>query len=212
MEILELKAEKRTLKRSKAVKKLRDTGYIPAVIYGHKEDNIILSVNEREFERILHAGARMVNLMYNNKKEPVLIKDVQYDNVLDSVLHVDFARVSLDERVTLKVSIILLGNAVGVKAGGVLTQTMKNIEIECLPTSVPEDIKVNVSDLEIGKAIHVRELPVLEGVKYLSDAEVVVASVHHAVEVKAVSEEELLAGPEVISKKPKEEAATSQES
>ncbi|MCF6150092.1 MAG: 50S ribosomal protein L25 [Candidatus Kuenenia sp.] len=212
MKILELKAEKRTVKRSKAVRKLRETGYIPAVVYGHKEDNVILSVNGAEFDRVLNAGVRMIHLTYDNTKESVLIKDVQYDNLSDSVLHVDFSRVSLDERVTLKVPIILTGNSVGVKEGGVLTQAMKSIEIESLPTAVPEDIKVNVSDLEIGKSIHVKELPVMENIKYLSDADAVVVSVHHAAEEKIVSEEELLAGPEVISKKPKEEAGVSEES
>lgn len=212
MEVLELKAEKRTLKRTKAVRKLRATGHIPAVVYGHKEDNVLLSVNGGEFGRVLNAGARMINLAYDRTKESVLIKDVQYDNLSDKVLHVDFARVSMDERVTLKVPIILTGSAVGVKAGGVLTQTMKNIEIECFPAAVPEDIKVNVSELETGKSIHVKELPSIAGIKYLSDAEAVVVSVQHAAEEKAVSEEELHAGPEVITKKPKEESGASEKS
>lgn len=204
MKILELKAEKRTTKGSKAVKKLRDSGQIPAILYGHKQDNVMLCLNEHDFTRILHTGTRMINLTVDNKKESALIKDVQYDNILDCVLHVDFSRIDLTERVKLRVSIELHGESSGVKEGGVLTHVMKDVEIECLPTAIPEKIKVNISELGVGKAIHVKELPVLEGIQYISDPESVVASVHQIVEAKAVPEEELLAEPEVITKKPKE--------
>jgi len=219
MKILELKAEKRTTKGSKAVKKLRESGQIPAILYGHKQDNVMLCLNEHDFTRILHTGTRMIehdftrilhtgtrmiDLTVDNKKESALIKDVQYDNLLDCVLHVDFSRIDLTERVKLRVQLELHGESVGVKEGGVLTHVMKDVEIECLPTAIPEKIKVNISELGLGKAIHVKELPVLEGVQYISEPESVVASVHQIVEAKAVSEEELLAEPEVITKKPKE--------
>ncbi|OHB39862.1 MAG: hypothetical protein A2069_07015 [Planctomycetes bacterium GWB2_41_19] len=204
MKILELKAEKRTTRGSKAVKKLRESGQIPAILYGHKPDNVMLCLNEHDFTRILHSGTRMINLTVDNKKESALIKDVQYDNLLDRVLHVDFSRIDLTERVKLRVPLEVHGEPVGVKEGGVLTHVMKDVEIECLPTAIPEKIKVNISELGIGKAIHVKELPVLEGIQYISETELVVASVHQIVEAKAVSEEELLAEPEVITKKPKE--------
>ena len=204
MKILELKAEKRTTKGSRAVKKLRESGQIPAILYGHKQENVMLCLNELDFTRILHSGTRMINLTVDNKKESALIKDVQYDNLLDCVLHVDFSRIDLTERVKLRVSIELHGESIGVKGGGVLTHVMKDVEIECLPTAIPEKIKVNISELGLGKAIHVKELPVLEGIQYISEPESVVASVHQIVEAKAVSEEELLAEPEVITKKPKE--------
>lgn len=98
----------------------------------------------------------------------------------------------------------LAGESVGVKEGGVLTHVMKDIEIECLPTAIPEKIKVNISELGLGKAIHVKELSAMEGIQYTSDAEAVVVSIHQVVERKALPEEELLAEPEVIAKKPKE--------
>lgn len=204
MKILELKAEKRTTKGSKAVKKLRESGQIPAILYGHKPDNVMLCLNEHDFTRILHSGTRMINLTVDNKKESALIKDVQYDNLLDRVLHVDFSRIDLTERVKLRVPLEVHGEPVGVKEGGVLTHVMKDVEIECLPTTIPEKIKVNISELGMSKAIHVKELPILEGIQYISEPELVVASVHQIVEAKIVSEEELLAEPEVITKKPKE--------
>ncbi|NUO07439.1 MAG: 50S ribosomal protein L25 [Candidatus Brocadia sp.] len=205
MNILDLKTEKRTTKGSKGVKKLRMVGKIPAVLYGHKQDNVMLSLKEDEFIRILHTGTRMIRLTFdNNKKESALIKEVQYDNLADRVLHVDFSRIDLDERVKLRVPVELIGESIGVKEGGVLTHVMKDVEIECLPTTIPEKIKVNISELGVGTSFHVKELPVLEGIQYTSDAEAVVASVHQIVEKKAVPEEELLAEPEVIAKKPKE--------
>lgn len=204
MEILELKSEKRATKGSKAVKKLRGAGQIPAVLYGHKQDNIMLCMKEIDFVRILHTGTRMIRLTFDNKKESALIKEVQYDTLADRVLHVDFSRIDLDERVRLRVPIELVGESSGVKEGGVLTHVMKDVEIECLPTAIPEKIKANISELGLGKSIHIKELPMLEGIQYLSDAESVVASIHKIAEEKIVPEEELLAEPEVITKKPKE--------
>src|SRR5574337_1933694 len=212
MEILDLKAEKRTTKGSKGVKKLRMVGQIPAMLYGHKEDNVMLCLGEDDFVRILHTGTRMLRLTYDNKKESALIKEVQYDTIVDRVLHVDFSRIDLNERVKLRVPVELHGESIGVKEGGILTHVIKDIEIECLPTTIPEKIKINIAELGLGKAIHVKELPVLEGIQYISDAEADVVSLPQIVEKKAVSEEELLAEPEVITKKPKEgeEAAESE--
>src|SRR4030066_2179470 len=113
MKILELKAEKRAIRSSKAVNKLRDSGKIPAILYGHKQDNVMLCLNEHDFTRILHTGTRMINLTVDNKKESALIKDVQYDHVLDCVLHVDFSRIDLTEKVKLRVSVELHGGSVG---------------------------------------------------------------------------------------------------
>ncbi len=210
MKILELKTEKRTTKGSRAITKLRMTGKIPAILYGHKQDNVMLCMKEDEFTRILHTGTRTLYLTYDHQKESALIKEIQYDHVSDRVLHVDFSRIDLDEMVKLRVPIGLAGESIGVKEGGILTHVMKDIEIECLPTSIPEMIKVDVSELALGKAIHVKELPALEGIQYLPDTEAVVVSVHQIVEKKTVTEEELLAEPEVIAKKPKEGEETAE--
>ncbi len=204
MDILELKVEKRTTKGSKAARKLRENGQIPAILYGHKEDNIMLALKDTDFMRLLQTRTRMIWLAFDNKKESALIKDVQHDNLSDGIVHVDFSRINLDERVKLRVSVEVYGDPVGVKEGGILTHTLKSVEIECLPAVIPEKIKVNISSLGLGKALHVRELPQMEGIQYLPDAETVVASVHQISAEKAVPEEELLAEPEVITKKPKE--------
>ncbi|MCF6157807.1 MAG: 50S ribosomal protein L25 [wastewater metagenome] len=207
MEILDLIAEKRTTKGSRAVKKLRKEGNIPAILYGHNLDNVMLSLREDQLSKVLRTGARMIRLSFDNKKESALVKDVQYDTLEDCILHVDFSRIDLNESVTLWVPVELIGEAAGVKEGGMLAHVMKDVEIECLPTAIPEKIKINISELGLGKSIHVRELPSLEGVRYISNGDLVVVSVHQAAGEKEVPEEELLAEPEVITKKPKEEEA-----
>ncbi|MDR4506813.1 MAG: 50S ribosomal protein L25 [Candidatus Brocadiaceae bacterium] len=206
MEILELNAEKRVLKKSRAAKKMRASGQIPAVLYGQNRESIMLCLKEDEFGRVLHSGSRMIRLAFGGIKETALMKEVQYHSLTDQVLHVDFSRIILEERVRLKVPILVFGEPVGVKDGGVLTPVMKEIEVECLPVDMPEKIKVNISELGLDKAIHVKELPALKGVRYLPDGDAVVVSIHRAVEEKIVSEEELLAGPEIISRRPKEES------
>ena len=104
-ENLRIKGGKKERQRAaKAVKKLRESGQIPAILYGHKQDNVMLCLNEHDFTRILHSGTRMIDLTVDNKKESALIKDVQYDNLLDCVLHVDFSRIDLTERVKLRVA------------------------------------------------------------------------------------------------------------
>src|SRR4030067_1388896 len=143
MEILELKAEKRTTKGSKAARKLRESGQIPAILYGHKEDNVMLSLKDTDFMRLLQTRTRLIWLAFDNKKESALIKDVQHDNLSDRIDHVDFSRIDLDERVHLRVSVEVYGEPVGVKDGGILTHTLKSVEIECLPAVITAKIKVN---------------------------------------------------------------------
>lgn len=204
MEILELKAERRTTKGSKAVNKLRQDGYIPAILYGHKQDNVMLCLKGTDFSRILNTGTRMIRLSIDNKQESALVKEIQFDHIVDDVLHVDFARIDLTEKIRLRIAIELTGDAIGVKDGGILTHALKEVEVECLPTAIPEKIKVNVSELGLGKALHVKDMPVMEGIQYVSGADAVVVSVHQVAASKEVPEEELLAEPEVITKKPKE--------
>jgi large subunit ribosomal protein L25 len=116
----------------------------------------------------------VVDLQTDGKTEKALIKEVQWDHLGKEVLHVDFARVAADERVVVSVPIEIKGAAVGVTAGGgVLDQPMHILSIECLAIAVPDSIRVNVGDLQLGQAIHVRELVMPEGVKATADAEAV---------------------------------------
>jgi large subunit ribosomal protein L25 len=192
---------------SRANKRLRDKGLIPGVIYGHKEAVVPITLPKKETVNHLKHGAHVFDLAIDGKSEKVLVKEVQYDHLGNEVLHVDFARVSLDEKVEVTVPIELKGEPKGEADGGVLQQIMAEIEIECLVTEIPDIIRHNVSEMALNDVLHVKDLKLPAGVKPLADGEQIVA------QVKEVKEEEAAvtaavegeAEPEVIGKKKEDE-------
>ena len=164
-----LSLKRRESRGKQAARHLRKDGLVPGVLYGHKEETISISLNTEDLE---------TDLQTDGKTEKALIKEIQWDHLGKEVLHVDFARVAADERVVVSVPIEIKGAAVGVTAGGgVLDQPMHILSIECLAIAVPDSIRVNVGELQLGQAIHVRELVMPEGVKATADAEAVVVQV-----------------------------------
>ena len=135
----------------RANKRLRDSGKLPGVIYGHKEAVVPVTLPKKEVVNFLRKGAHLFDLSLSGKSEKVLVKEVQYDHLGIEVIHVDFARVSLDERVEVTVPIELKGEPAGEADGGVLSQIMNELEVECLVTDIPDVIRVNVSRNEIGR-------------------------------------------------------------
>jgi large subunit ribosomal protein L25 len=204
---IELKADKRDSLGTRANRRLRGTGLVPAVVYGHHEDVLPLQVNKKELTAHINHGVHVYNLSIAGKTESVLIKDVQYDALGQEVLHVDFARVDLNERVTVNVSIELKGEPKGEKDGGVLQQILNELEIECVVTEIPEIIAVDVSDMAKDTQLHVSDIKVPAGVKVLTDAEQVVCKVEEIAEEVLEPTEEGAAEPEVIGAKKEDEAA-----
>jgi large subunit ribosomal protein L25 len=127
---------------------------------------------------------------------------VQYDHLGMHIIHADFARVDLNEKVTVTVGIELKGDAPGEKAGGIVQQTLSEIEVECVVTEIPDGIVYNVSNLQLDDSIHVRDLPLPSGVTAITDGEQIVA-VCHAIK-EAIVEEEVVPEPEVIKRGPGE--------
>jgi len=205
MEQFTLECERRTETGTAASRRLRRTRRLPAVVYGRKEDAANVSVDTEAFEKILHAGSRMVTLNVEGKQEPVLISAVQHDSLGDRLVHVDFTRVDLSEEVELAIPVETVGIAKGTQAGGMLDLVMHEIHISCLPTSIPENVTVRVADLEIGDRVTVADLDLPDGVTALDDPETPVIVVHPPV-VEAVAEPEGeeeaegAAEPEVIAK------------
>src|SRR5438105_1390282 len=132
---------------SRANKRLRDAGFIPGVIYGHKEAVVPVTLPKKDTVNHLNRGAHVFDLSVDGRSEKVLVKEVQYDHLGIEVLHVDFARVSLDEKVEVTVPLELKGTPKGEAEGGVLTQVLAELEIECLVTDIPDVIRYNVSDM-----------------------------------------------------------------
>lgn len=196
---IQLQAKARPELGSRANRKLRDTGFIPGVIYGHKEAVVPVTLPRKELSRHLDRGAHVFELGLDEKTETVLVKEVQYNHLGTEVLHVDFARVSLTEKVTVTVPIELKGTPKGEDEGGVLTQVMADIEVECVVTDIPEAIRHNVSDMGVDAVLHVKELTLPPGVVPLADEDQVVATVG-VVEEEEAPAAEGEAEPEVIGK------------
>lgn len=205
MEQFSLECAKRTETGTAASRRLRRAKRLPAVVYGLKEDAASVSVDMEAFEKILLAGSRMVTLDVEGKQEPVLISAVQHDSLGDRLVHVDFTRVDLKEKVELAVPVETFGVAKGTQAGGMLDLVMHEIYISCLPTNIPENITVRVGDLEIGDRVTVADLDLPDGVEVRHDPETPVIVVHppaveEAVEAEAEEEGEGAGEPEVIAK------------
>lgn len=197
-----------------SARRLRKKGKIPAVVYGHGEGTASITIDAEALGTALRHGARVLDLDQSGATQKVLIRDVQWDAIGMEVIHVDFTRVSADERIRIEVNIELRGSAVGVAAGGVLDHHLHSLQIECPVIAVPESIRVGVAELQIGQAIHVRDLKLPEGVTALSDPDEIVVQVN---EPKADVEEEAgaaapapgTAEPEVIGRQ--REAAAEEE-
>jgi large subunit ribosomal protein L25 len=200
---------------SRANKRLRDAGFIPGVIYGHKQDVVPVTLPRKEVTNHLHHGAHLFDLGLDGKRETVLVKEVQYDHLGMEILHVDFARVDLNERVTVTVQLELKGTPKGENEGGVLQQVINDLEIECVVTEIPDAIRHNVSEMALDSVLHVRDLQLPPGVKALQDPDVIVATVREILEEAAApaAAGEEAAEPELIGRKPAEgeEAAAGEE-
>jgi large subunit ribosomal protein L25 len=203
-ETVVLTAQTREGRGTRRAEKLRKQGQIPAVLYGHKEATVSLSLSRDEFARVLRQGARVVDLQAGGKTEKALIRDVQWDHLGHDVLHVDFARVSAHERIQIEVRLEIRGQAPGVTAGGILDQALHTIEVECPALSPPESIRVNVGELQLDQSIYVRDLKLPEGVTAVTDPDAVVVHVTPPVAEPAAPAAPVEAGtaePEVIGRK-----------
>jgi len=204
---IEVKAEKREALGTRANRRLRNTGYVPAVVYGHHQEVVNVQLSKKELARHIAHGAHVFNLDLAGKTESVLVKDVQYDTFGQELVHVDFARVDLNERVTVTVSIELVGEPVGEKTGGVLQQILNELEIDCVVTEIPDVVSVDVSALDKDQSLHVSDIKLGGSIKILTDEEQVVAKVEEIVEHEEAAGEEGSAEPEIIGKAKEDEEA-----
>jgi len=208
---IQLKATTRDGSGTVASKKIRTSGFVPAVVYGRhlgKPQN--LQLNARELRAALGKTASehvLVDLeIVGGEKTLALIQDVQHHPLNRHILHVDFHALRADEKMHTSVPVICFGEASGVKnTGGVLEQLLRSIEVECLPKDLPESIVIDVSKLELGDAIHIRDLQLPEGVvsRGSSDTSIVHCTAPKVEEVVAPAAADAAAAtePEVIKEK-----------
>lgn len=205
-----IKADARDEFGTRNARRLREQGKIPAIIYGHGEQAQAVTLSEHEIELAVLHGERLLEVNLGNAKQNVLIKELQYDTFGQEILHVDLARVSLDERVEVTVPIVLRGTPAGAAEDGVLQQSTAEVRIECVVTAIPDEVRAAVGDLQIGDALHMSDLELPEGATLLEPPETVICTVVViAEEVVEEAEEEPGEGePEVIGEKkePEDEA------
>jgi len=200
-------AEAREKRGKNAARQLRMSGKIPAVLYGNNEGAVALSVSPKELSAILHSATghnTIFTLTFQDAKTTsVMLKDWQFEPIKGHLLHADLVRIAMDRVLQLNVPITAVGEAKGVKLeGGIFEFVLREVEVECLPTDIPEHIDIDISELSIGSNFRVSDLKVNPKVKILSDPELVIAHVitpkEEKVEEPAV--EAAVAEPEVIKK------------
>ncbi|GAB6138981.1 50S ribosomal protein L25 [Halanaerobaculum tunisiense] len=209
MERLELDAEIRDKTGSSNSRRLREEGLVPGVLYGNDRDPVNLTLDATKVNKVT-GGNKIIDLsLEDGSTQPVMVKDVQRDVIKGSLLHVDLYQISLDQPVTVEVLVELAGPASGQQEGGVLEQLLRKLEIECLPTDIPEKIVVDVSELDIGQSLSVADIEVAEGIEIESKPSETVATVVLPDELDIEEEEELgeeeLEEPEVIGEEDEEE-------
>jgi large subunit ribosomal protein L25 len=195
LEVLKLKARPRTGTGKSYARKIRQQGWIPAVYYGHDRETKHIEVDANEFKAIVRAKqtTHLINLELAEESgdSTSIIKDVQKHVLNDSLyFHIDFQSVSMDEKITVDCPVVLTGTAVGVtEEGGILNQSIRTISVECLPSDIPEHIEFDVSELHMGKSIHVKDLSVQKAEIKNSPDDVIATVVQPQAIVEEVEEE-----------------------
>jgi large subunit ribosomal protein L25 len=217
MKSVALKAYPRAQVQRAEVTKLRRAGRVPATIYGRLAKPQNLEVNSKEFADLLHHSVSenlLVDLSVENdarSKRLALVQEIQHHPLDGKVLHVDFHEVAEDEKVTVQVPVETSGEAAGVKVGGgVLEHVLFKLKVRCLPKNLPEQIVIDVTALEIGKAIHLGDIKPPEGVEILGDKHITVVAVaapRAEEEVVATDAAAPAAGDVEMTKEKKEEGA-----
>src|SRR5687768_15763665 len=195
-----------------SARSLRGSGRIPAVIYGHGREPQSLSIDTRELEKLLsHISAEntVIDLNVDGRSSRTLIREIQRHPFKRQILHVDFQELVAGEKVIVRVPVILMGVPAGVRMdGGVLDQTLRELEVEVDPANIPNHIEVDVTELHIGASVHVSDITLPEGVEVVAeeDASVcVISAPRAAVEETAAEAAETSAEPEVIRAKKADE-------
>ncbi|MBM7623893.1 50S ribosomal protein L25 [Sporohalobacter salinus] len=209
MERVQLDVELRDETGTGSARRLREQGLVPGVVYGRDQEPINLKLDATELAEVT-GGNAIIDLQIDDEERTVMVKDVQKDVITDEYLHVDFHQIALDEPIVVEIPISLEGVAEGVREGGVLQKTLRKVEVECLPTEIPSDLKLDISELEVGESLHVGDLEAGEGVELTTSGDEVVVTVVAPTELdldedEEELEEEVITEPEVIGEEPDEE-------
>jgi len=206
----EMIAELREDVGTRSARRLRRAGLVPATLYGHGRKAVSIKLNRRELERAVERGERLLALKIGSETATqALIKGLQHDAIGGHIIHADFTEVAMDEKVSVTVPLVLHGTPAGVKEGGTVDQIIHEVEVECLAASIPQEIRIEIAELNVGDQITAGQLDLPDGVTTGLDPNdlvvVVRAPVGEEEEEAAVPEEGEAAMPEVITERKEDE-------
>jgi large subunit ribosomal protein L25 len=214
-------ASSRTIAGSSNARRLRKEGWLPGVVYDGKGQSILIQTNRHDFDRLLHrhTSANLLLDLKVDSQDPkkVLLKEVQHDPISQDLVHVDFVEISMTSKMRVRILLHLVGDPVGVtQDGGVLNHLLREVEVECLPGDLVEQIDVDVAGLHIGQNVFVRDLKVPAGFTVLTDGGIAIAGVAAPTEEKEPEAEAEAAAaaptePELIKKEKAEEGEAAEE-
>jgi len=196
-----LKAEIREHTGSRDAAKVRKQGRIPAIVYGHKQEPVAISLDAYSLIEELHRGHRLMDVQIGKSEEKMIIKDLQYDYLGRDIIHLDLMRVDVTEMVRVTVLIELKGTAKGTHEGGIIEKHIDHLEVECKVTDIPDSIVVWVKEVDIGDSVHARDVELPDGVKLISPPDMVLVTCGLVAAAKSTEEleAEMPAAPEVIT-------------
>ena len=186
MEIAKLEGQARQAHGSRAAERLRRQDKVPGVVYGHRQEPQNVTVAARDLENLIEHGSHVIELSIDGSPHSVLIKDVQFDPIGISPIHVDFMRVDLNERVTVSVPLEFRGTPVGTHAGGLFEEHLVDLEVETQVLQIPDSIRVNIADLGVGDVLHARDISLPPDVGAITAPEAIVCNVRAKATAEAV--------------------------
>lgn len=181
MERMQVTAKPRTAASKALLRKFREEGFVPGIVYGKKSEPRTVAVDSKDLAAILHSPGgsnTLVDLYVDGEQQTAMIKALDRDILFhDRFTHVDFLRISLTDKLEVHVPVLLTGEAAGVKEGGVLQQPLRDVAVKCLPTEIPEHLELDVSNLGVGESLAVADLSMPPGVELITEPDEMIVTI-----------------------------------
>ncbi|MBC8216766.1 MAG: 50S ribosomal protein L25 [Candidatus Marinimicrobia bacterium] len=190
---------------TKAAKALRREKKVPAVFYYKEQENINLFIDKKTLWRTLHTAHHIFEVEIGGQTQYAMVKDVQYHPVTDDIIHIDLLRVRRDQKITITVPLVLVGESKGAHGGGIVMQSLNMIDVSCLPMDVPEQIELDITELELSNAYTVEDITVAGNVEIMIPSDLTVVSIQLPKVEEEPVEEELLEGEEIEGEEAKDD-------
>ncbi len=198
MQEYKIEVEKRELSSKKSfVKELRSNGHIPGVYYSHdSKESIPFMVTLKNLREALKSDSQVYKINVGGKTRDVIMKTIQYHPITEQILHIDLYGVKMDAKVTVKIPIMFTGQSIGVKEGGVLNQSLTELDIACLPANIPQEIEIDISNLNLGDTLRIEDINLADDLEIVGDSSMLIASVVAPAKQEETTDEDSLEGTE----------------